>query len=56
MTAETFYENFKDALVYLSCRWGDMEQVSVYLKGNQIVYEYQGRTASITVPENKDAK
>lgn len=54
MTAETFYETFKDALAYLSCRWGDMEQVTVYLDGNQLVYEYQGRTASITIPEKRN--
>lgn len=50
VNAETFYENFKDALDYLSVSWGDMDSVTVYLNGNKIVFAYGGKSASMTIP------
>lgn len=49
MNAETFYEYFKDALVYLDVSWGDKADVTVYLDGTKLVFEYCGKTASVNL-------
>jgi hypothetical protein len=56
MNADDFYEYFKDALHYLGVAWGDKADVAVYLDGSKLVFEYCGKTASITLIQQGSAK
>lgn len=50
MTADVFYEQFKDALKFLGVSWGQMELVTVTCDGG-ITFSYDGRSVSLDIPE-----
>lgn len=53
MDAEQFYQSFKDALVFLDVRWGEMDQVNIEIRGSAVVFTCGAKTASFFVGENK---
>jgi P pilus assembly chaperone PapD len=52
--ADEFYLGFKDALDFLGIAWSDKQLADVYIDGNKIVFEHEGRTATIKL-KNKHA-
>jgi len=49
--ADEFYSGFKDALDFLGISWSDKQLADVYIDGNKIVFEHEGRTATIELKE-----
>ncbi len=52
--ANKFYLVFKDALNFLGIDWSNKQLVNVYMDGNKIVFEHEGRTATIKLKNKHD--
>lgn len=53
MDAETFYQEFKDALLYLGLSWGDKALAAVRIEGDKLVFEYGARAAVLQLPKKE---
>lgn len=51
MTAEEFYEAFKDALNFVGCGWQRKDNAQICVQNDNFCVLYAGRTAAIQVPE-----
>ena len=52
MSAEHFYEEFKNALDFLGVKWGYKEKVCTWVDGDQFHMSYDGKAVSIFVPKD----
>ncbi len=50
MTAETFYENFKNAVVWFGLSWGEKHLIRVRISGNTLCFEHGGSEIRTTIP------
>lgn len=47
MTAEDFYNDFKEALQILNIPWGQMKEVAVFVEGNVVKYYSENKMYTI---------
>jgi hypothetical protein len=52
--ANEFYSGFKDALDFLGVAWSHKHLADVYVDGNKIVFEHEGRTATIELKAKEE--
>ena len=50
MTGEELYEFFKDSLNYLGVGFGGMSQVTVTIKGSDLIISVDGRKCAMSIP------
>ena len=51
MNACNFYENFREALVYLGLQWGNMTLATVSIDNNKFTVSYGDKSATIVVQQ-----
>jgi serine/threonine protein kinase HipA of HipAB toxin-antitoxin module len=52
--ADDFYSGFKDALDFIGVAWSRKHWANVYVDGNKIVFEHDGRTATIELKAKEE--
>ena len=50
MDAETFYENFKNAVAWFGLSWGEKHLIRVRISGNTLCFEHGGVEIRTTIP------
>lgn len=50
MNAEQLYQEMKDALDYFGLSFHEKDKMVVTIEGNQIVFSYNNRSISVTIP------
>ena len=54
MTADEFYEYFKDTIRYLNLRWAEMDRATVTILNDKFTLSYGDKSATITIPPGDD--